>query len=282
MITFNNIGYMGRLGNQMFQFATTLSIAELKKSEARFPLDNCNIAHPTGPFDSSIGSNTNVKCDLLDCFKIDPKYFIPGNSIVTSYMYQEQDFNYNQNILNIPENCTLNGYFQSEKYFIEIRDMILEQFRFRSEYSEIAKVYMDDIRKKIGNSGVTSIHVRRGDYLTSPDHHPTCSIEYYQESIQEMKRLGSMKFVIFSDDPSWCRTAFVGDDYIISELGNSYSELCAMTLCDNHIIANSSFSWWGAWLNTNVNKKVIAPSRWFGPALVKNTSDIYCKEWKII
>ena len=88
-----------------------------------------------------------------------------------------------------------------------------------------------------------------------------------------------MKFIIFSDDPDWCRNEFFGENYIISDLGDAYIELCAMSLCDHNIIANSSFSWWGAWLNNNPNKIVISPSKWFGPAIGKDTSDVYCKNW---
>jgi hypothetical protein len=89
-------------------------------------------------------------------------------------------------------------------------------------------------------------------------------------------------YVIFSDDVEWCKTEFSDPDYIISDLENPYTEMCAMSLCDHNIIANSSFSWWGAWLNVNQDKIVIAPSRWFGDLIQKDTSDVYCKNWKIL
>jgi hypothetical protein len=107
-------------------------------------------------------------------------------------------------------------------------------------------------------------------------------MDYYNRATSDILKYNKNKFIVFSDDPDWCRNTFTGDNYIVSDLNNSHIELCAMSLCDNHIIANSSFSWWGAWLNTNINKRVIAPSRWFGPALIKDTSDVYCNDWIII
>jgi hypothetical protein len=93
---------------------------------------------------------------------------------------------------------------------------------------------------------------------------------------------GNIKFLVFSDDVEWCRSEFSGSEYIVCDLGNPYVELCCMTLCDHNIIANSSFSWWGAWLNTKSEKIVIAPSKWFGPAIQKDVSDVYFKNVKII
>ena len=88
-----------------------------------------------------------------------------------------------------------------------------------------------------------------------------------------------IKFIVFSDDPDWCRSNFNGEKFIICDINDSYIEMCAMSLCDDNIIANSSFSWWGAWLNQKEDKTVIAPSRWFGHMIPKDTSDVYCNKW---
>ena len=279
MITFQNIGYMGRLGNQMFQFASTLGTAKRIGLEAKFPIENCSSVQPSGPFDPSLGRNMGVKCDLLDCFNIDPSYFLPATEIIPRYIYHEQDFAYNQGISNIVDFCTLHGYFQTERYFIDHRDLILSQFDFKQPYKDSALEYMENIRNSIGSAKTASIHVRRGDYVMSPDHHPICSMDYYEKAIFRIKQEGETKFIVFSDDPEWCRTVFIGDSYTISDLNNPYVEMCAMSMCDDNIIANSSFSWWAAWLNRNPNKIVISPSRWFGHLLNKNTSDIYCQGW---
>ena len=92
--------------------------------------------------------------------------------------------------------------------------------------------------------------------------------------------------IIFSDDPEWCleESAFDNDRFLVSENRNQYLDLCLMSMCSDFIIANSSFSWWGAWLSTNENKKVIAPSKWFGPPLdqANDTKDLYCEGWELV
>ena len=181
------------------------------------------------------------------------------------------------------DDCSLNGYFQTEKYFDEFRDSILSQFTFKSPYKDSAESYIQTIRKENKDAVIASIHVRRGDYVMFPDHHPPCSFNYYNNAMEELRILNeNIIYVIFSDDVEWCKTEFNDPNYIISNLENPYTEMCAMSLCDHNIIANSSFSWWGAWLNVNPDKIVIAPSRWFGDLIQNDTSDIYCKNWKTI
>jgi hypothetical protein len=283
MITFQNIGYMGRLGNQMFQFASTLGIAKRLNTIARFPIENCLNYQESGPFDPSIGRCMSVKCDLTDCFDIGQEYFIPQRHISQRYYYNENEFGYNPGVENISGDCSLNGYFQTEKYFDEFRDSILSQFTFKSPYKDSAESYIQTIRKENKDAVIASIHVRRGDYVMFPDHHPPCSFNYYNNAMEELRILNeNIIYVIFSDDVEWCKTEFNDPDYIISDLENPYTEMCAMSLCDHNIIANSSFSWWGAWLNKNPDKIVISPSKWFGNAMNKDTSDVYCKDWIII
>jgi hypothetical protein len=274
---------MGRLGNQMFQFASTLGIANRLNSVARFPIENCLNYQGSGPFDPSIGRCMQVKCDLIDCFEISPEYFIPQRHINQGNYYHENEFGYNPGVERISGDCSLNGYFQTEKYFEEFRDLILSQFTFKSPYKDSAESYIQTIRKENKDAVIASIHVRRGDYVMFPDHHPPCSFNYYNRAIEELRILNdNIVYVIFSDDVEWCKTEFNDPSYIISNLGNPYTEMCAMSLCDHNIIANSSFSWWGSWLNKNPDKTVIAPSRWFGSQINKDVSDVYCNGWKII
>jgi hypothetical protein len=283
MLTFQQIGYMGRLGNQMFQFASTLGISDRLGFEPRFPIENCLNYQESGPFDPKIGRCMPVKCDLTDCFNISPEYFIPQRHINQERFYHENKFGYNSETEFLSDNTSLSGYFQTDKYFSEFRDLILSQLIFKNTYRDSAESYIQTIRENNKNAVIASIHVRRGDYVMFPDHHPLCSSNYYNNAIRELRILNdNIKCVIFSDDVEWCKTEFTDPDCIISNLENPYTEMCAMTLCDNNIIANSSFSWWGAWLNKNPNKIVISPSRWFGSAMNKDTSDVYCKDWIII
>jgi len=278
MITFDRIGYMGRLGNQMFQFASTIGISKDLQLDARFPIENCFNVTPSGPFNQSLGSNEMVKCDLLECFEIDQYYFIPKRHISYTETYTETDFKYDPGTRRIKDFVNIDGYFQTEKYFLEHRDHIISQFKFKENILELARSFVESK----GNHGnrLASIHIRRGDYVMYPNHHPVCSMEYYIESILDLEfKYPGISFLIFSDDPDWCRLNFKEDKFIICDIGNPYIEMCAMSLCDDNIIANSSFSWWGAWLNTKEDKTVIAPSKWFGHMIPKDTSDVYCNKW---
>jgi hypothetical protein len=273
---------MGRLGNQMFQFASTLGIAHKLGLDARFPIENCFRLQGSGPFDPKLGRNMLVKCDLLDCFEIDPIYFIPEHHISFENVYNESIFGYNSESESIKDGTVLYGYFQTEKYFLDIREHILSQFKFKEEFEKPASAYMGLIKGE-GEQQIVSIHIRRGDYVMFPDHHPTCSKEYYQKSIEKIREhVPQCKFLVFSDDVDWCRNEFNGEEFIICDLNSPYVELCLMSLCDHHIIANSSFSWWGSWLNRSNSKKTIAPSKWFGPAINKDVSDVYFSNTIII
>ena len=275
MITFPNIGYLGRLGNQMFQFASTVGIAKKLGYEARFPIENCRSYKPIGPYSSKSGANENVKCDLLEVFEIPNEYFVESKDLIVDYIYNESKFGFNQDVMSLPENCGLFGYFQTEKYFLESRELICSVFSFKDRYKTIALKANEKIRNSNKSSKIASIHVRRGDYLMFPDHHPTCSLEYYDKAIKILSDKEETKFLVFSDDVDWCKTNFKDERFIIIDLKDSYSEMCLMSLCDHNIIANSSFSWWGSWLNQNTDKVTIAPSKWFGRSMNKDTSDVY-------
>jgi hypothetical protein len=281
MFTFRSIGYLGRLGNQMFQFASTLGVAEKRKSNALFPVSNCYTVRNNGPIDPKTRMMTQVKCDLMDCFDIPSEYFVPLEKINPKGMYQESNMKFDPAVFDLPEDCDLFGYFQTEKYFSHMRGKLLDIFKFRWEFEKIATDYW--IREVVpfsGESEIVSIHVRRGDYTLYPDHHPTCSKEYYDLAISSFGE--NSKFLVFSDDIEWCKNNFSGERFHFADTGSPYSDLKLMTMCRHHVNANSSFSWWGSWLNTKDGKRVVCPSRWFGPAIPKDVSDIYCENWEVI
>jgi hypothetical protein len=240
MITYN-AGYTGWLGNQMFQYAAVRALGLRLNSPIFFPTKNP---------------------DLTEIFNIPHTSLIEGE--YSSYV--EPHFHYKE-IPKIDENMILFGYYQSEKYFKDFADVILKDFEFKYPPHR-------DIQ-----SNTTSIHVRRGDYLNLPDHHPVCSVEYYKEA---MSFFPNQKFLVFSNDLDWCKEHINGDNIEYSEGLSPAEDLQLMILCDNHIIANSSFSWWGAWLGHNKDKKVIAPSKWFGSEKSFNTSDLYCEGWTVV
>jgi len=263
MLTFLNIGNQGRLANQMFQFSATVGIARKNGYEPIFPIENFSSADPHS-FEGG---------KLLECFDIPLSYFSNINKIIRSieFNYQEPHFNFDPNSSRIPDNTNLNGYFQSQKYFAEVSGEILSSFTFRNNVIEAAH-YLEssiDFEKSV------SVHVRRGDYLSSPSHHPVQGIEYYREAFS---RYQGLKKIIFSDDPAWCRENLDIDDVTVIEENNPYVTLYLMSRFKNHIISNSSFSWWGAWLSGE-NSSVISPKKWFGDSLPHDTSDLYPDGW---
>ena len=191
---------------------------------------------------------------------------------------REQSFSFDENLFNeCPDFVSLFGFFQSEKYFKHVREDLLSDFTFKEEYLEPCR----KMRKEVTNP--IALHVRRTDYAQY-SHHPICDINYYKEALARFD--SDREVIIFSDDPEWClqEDLFDDDRFLVSENRDQYLDLCLMSLCSDFIIANSSFSWWGAWLSTNENKRVIAPSKWFGPPLdqVNDTKDLYCEGWEVV
>jgi hypothetical protein len=184
------------------------------------------------------------------------------NSTLNAVEYKHSGFEYYE-IPKFKTDCYLNGLFQNEKYFVEGRDEILSLF-------EIDVNSLDYINTKYGDileQDTCSLHVRRGDYLAVSTILPVLNLEYYKNSVNEM---GVDKiYLIFSNDVKWCENNlnFIKNKIIIKD-NPDFIDLYLMSMCKNNIIANSSFSWWGAWLNKNKNKKVIGPKTWFGPDIV--------------
>jgi hypothetical protein len=264
MLSFNNLGNLGRLANQMFQYASLKGIA--KKSGYEFCIPPKEIF---GKRDSVVNKDLN----LYDIFEIEKNNNI---GLTKNNIVQEKAFNFDSDLYNnCPDNIDLLGYFQSEKYFKNIEEEIRSDFSFIGEVGDDCKSFIKSL-----NSEVICLHIRRGDYTTNPNH-PVQSIEYYQESLNILP--SDIPVLIFSDDSDWCfdQELFKPDRFMISSNSSVDADLCMMTLCDYHIIANSSLSWWGSWLAKS--KKTIAPKNWFGGSCINhNTNDLYCSDWIIL
>ncbi|MDD1698358.1 MAG: alpha-1,2-fucosyltransferase [Methanoregula sp.] len=197
-------------------------------------------------------------------------------------VFKEPHFPYDPNILKCNNHVYLEGYWQTEKYFKDIKEIILRDFTIVEEPDPRNKTMADQIR---GSESV-SIHVRRGDYVTNPTtnaYHGTCSEDYYKKAIQIIKnRVHKPQFFIFSDDLTWVREHLdIGYPTVFVDFNGpdkDYEDLRLMSLCQNHIIANSSFSWWGAYLGSDPGKIVIAPKRWFKKTDII-TSDLLPESW---
>lgn len=155
----------------------------------------------------------------------------------------------------------LRGYWQSEKYFLDVKKVVRETFCFSQLTEKNAETLSN-----LANYNLISVHVRRGDYVNHPLYKGICTLDYYQKAIAYMSQyVDNPYFIFFSDDPKWCQQQFQMRNMCIVDWNtgeNSYQDMQVMSLCQHNIIANSSFSWWGAWLNNHVAKIVIAPKKW--------------------
>lgn len=192
--------------------------------------------------------------------------------------YQEPHFHYSL-IPNLHGNMNVFGYYQSYRYFDHIKDQIIDTFKPTKEIVDHITNKYEDL---LNHFSSVSIHVRRGDYVGDEGHHPTISKSYI---INSMKRFGNgSKFVFFSDDIEWCKTAFGNlkgwDVEFVSD--DDYIDLFLMSMLHHNIIANSSFSWWAAYLNRNPEKVILYPSPWFGEKYNHDTKDLCPKEWEVV
>lgn len=255
-------GYLvGGLGNQMFVVATATALALRTGDDCAFDLGTGNFVHHSAKeYVDNIFS------------KITPR---PLTGHPFEHVYQEPHFHYSP----IPSlrNTMIRGYFQSDKYFSDFDKEIRRLFLPEEVIRKMNEKWGDII------SGATSVHVRRGDYLKITEHHPTLSVDYYKEALV---RIGNVRRVIvFSDDLDWCQNNLrvEGIEFVFVDGQRDYEDLVLMSLCQNHVMANSSFSWWGSWLNERSNKIVVAPKTWFGPSYRGTlTKDLYYQNVVVI
>lgn len=256
----------GGLGNILFQIAAAKSISIDKSIDCSFP----NLIDHIHRLNNDYCHNPKLKhgFEYLD-FLQNLKTESPTINLKT-YRYPFEYINYN-----IPEDSfIIDGFFQSEKYFKHNREYILENLYNFSIYNDIINQKYSFIR----NKKCTGIHVRRGDYLKYPNHHPTQNLQYYLSGIDIVKNDTEL-FIVFSDDIEWCKNNIKIDNVIFIENEKDYIELYLMSLCKNNITSNSSFSWWGAWLNNNKGKIVVGPKIWFGSSIHHNSNDILPETW---
>ena len=270
MITNLKIGYGGRLGNQMFQYAMLMGVAAKTGWKVKIPYDNALATKADGCLDLYTGKWIPYKFVLDDCFDMNIHWIENTASIIgLRKQYKEKFFHFDENVFNQGDFTDFDGYFQSYKYFEHIMPEIRKAFTFHSAIQMSALSLMHWPMDK----EVVSIHVRRGDYLGIPDILPVCESEYFEEALTHFTDK-EYTFVVFSDDIPWCKEAF-GDAVYYSLSNSPYVDMYTMSMCNHHIITNSTFSLWAALLNTKENKKVIAPKNWFGPKLASNdTKDL--------
>ena len=266
MIGFNALGRMGRLCNQMFQYAALRGLSSKSGAEICIP-------YYQDAVDDGIGNM--LRTELFDSFNLKVKTGLLNNGHAP--VVQERFFHFDQELFdNCPDHVSLQGYFQTEKYFKHIEYQIRAEFTFLDEILEPCKEMIGTIDDPI------ALHVRRGDYVINSENHFNLPLEYYEAALKHFD--DNRNVLVFSDDPKWCHEQSIFDDdrFIISENEDNRVDLCLMSLCNDFIIANSTYSWWGAWLSSNKNKKVIAPVQWFGKSGYTkdhDTKDLIPETW---
>lgn len=255
------IRFDGGLGNQMFEYAFYLSLR-----------DKCPLA--LYGFDTYASDTAHNGYELDKIFHIDSHRERNRHAILRK-LERHHDVDFTEvkenNYLiydayafnNLRQPHVYNGFWQSEKYFMGIEERVRKCFRFREEWlSDKTRQMAKELRE---SKNAISLHVRRGDYVRIGNT-KTFGIEYYDAAVKMMrKKFNSGKLVAFSDDPEWTKKNLPYKDMVVIDWNtgkDSWQDMYLMSQCTHNIIANSSFSWWGAWLNEHLDKQVIAPRKW--------------------
>lgn len=274
---------IGGLGNQMFQYAAGRMLAKTHNTELM--LDITGYINQVGitprEFKLDIFNiQTNI-ANQIDIDRLKNSKFLHKFLNKNSYI-KEKHFHFDQNILTLPNNIYLEGYWTSEKYFKNIEQIIRQEFTYTNKPDKVNQ----ELMKQISACNSISIHVRRGDYVENErtnQFHGVCGLDYYKTAISYVAQgINNPHFFVFSDDPRWCKKNLhlkYPTTYFTNNLGKKdYEDMRLMSQCQHNIIANSSFSWWGAWLNQNPSKIVIAPKQWFHDTSI-DTKDICPESW---
>lgn len=288
---------VGGLGNQMFQYAMGKSLALRKKTEFKLDKSWLEKAFKIGTPRNyrlhyfNIRENFATTKEIQKIKNQQGGFFVRiisrlSGSDIPHYrqtvINEQQDFVFDPNVYKINRDVYLQGYWNNEKYFKDDEKLIREEFEIKIPPSKENL----ELLGKIKNCNSVSIHIRRGDYVKDKKtnkHHGTCSLDYYKKAINLVSdRITNPVFFAFSDDIPWVKKN-LKSKYPIFYMDNnddehSYEDLRLMSACKHNIIANSSFSWWGAWLNPNPDKIVIAPKKWLNDSNV-DTSDVTPKSW---
>lgn len=259
----------GGLGNQMFQYAA--GKAQALRLNTDLYLDKTHfLTTPLG--------KVNLRQYELSQFSFNQKFKHPNFHWIKKYLKVKQVYNgfktyidphvhFNADFFKISDKTYIEGFFQSEKYFNDYSSEIRSDFKFKNPPQGLNL----ELFNKIQSLNAISVHVRRGDYVNNPEtlkSHGICGLDYYQNAVELIvSKVEKPYFFLFSDEPEWVQQNLKLDypyEVISHNKGeSSFEDMRLMSVCKHNIVANSSFSWWGAWLNNNFNKTIIAPKSWF-------------------
>jgi hypothetical protein len=298
----------GGLGNQMFQYAAARALASARGArlgldlatfdddpKRRFELDrlpiSATIASPRAIFRVTALPQTRSQRALCRAARALARLagLPPHRELallrplgVERRVYSEPHFHFDPNFQRLPADVYLDGYWQSERYFAAIADELREEFAVAAP----PPAEVRDLETAIRSTESVGVHVRRGDYVTeerTAAFHGTCDPNYYRAAAERVREVAERPhFFVFSDDPGWVRAHldFLSPSTTIGQgdRARPHQDMRLLSRCRHDIIANSSFSWWGAWLNENPSKRVVAPARWFSDPSI-DTSDLLPENW---
>ncbi len=280
------VKFKGGLGNQMFQYALYYKLKQLGKN-VKGDISHYTLYKNSMPFslnkafpEISLQYATQEEIDYyLNKQKVRSLWDKVEGKVLAKKRYytsEKEEGMFEKGIFKV-ERGFLDGYWQTEAYFQGLREALLSQFQFNIDDKRLEEMGMHMPSKSV------SVHVRRGDYLKFTEMYgDICSIEYYQRAIEYFyKKLENPIFYFFSDDIKWVKATFKTHNCVFVERQefakySDWYDMFLMSRCQHNIVANSSFSWWGAWLNLNINQIVVAPKQWING---KTTKDLWCENW---
>lgn len=286
---------LGGLGNQMFQYAFGLSVSTQLRIPVKFDVQNLLDRTPRANFTSRDFGLDVFNAEVAIATTSDMALYkelpaagftrlsqrIQRRILKASTFVEQQQFAYDPQVLNVGRNTRFIGYWQSARYFEPCAAIIQKAFTFKHSLTGLNQSLAADIAA----APSVSMHVRRGDYVSNAQAnavHGTCTPAYYRAAVEMLQaKVGAIVLFVFSDEPDWVRKNLCFDVttvYVSHNSGNaSFEDLRLMSLCRHNIIANSSFSWWGAWLNQNPNKIVISPRKWMNN--IDGAADLIPVSW---
>lgn len=260
-LTKSDLSIGSQMGAQMSQYASLFSIAQKTNHKISLIKKFLSIGREV-----KILKPFNLTCEIQSGYEN-----IKWNNFCLN---EKIEFDKNCFNLSVDKDWDIHGSFNTFIYWHDYRNLILNEFKFKPEIHQKAEKYLNNI------SGIkVSIHFRRTDYLQCASLNLTQ--KYYEEALSCLSnKISNFKLIVFSDDIEWCKKTIKGKNVIYSENFSNYEDMCIMSLCDHNIIANSSFSWWGAYLNQNLNKIIICPNEYVSDKKVNFINGNYFpKEW---
>ena len=291
------VSMKGGLGNQLFQYAIGRRLSLARGCQLGLDLawyDDPEVRLGTTPRKYELGqfniaASRAAKSDVERIRSIGSRSFRGRSTLARAgilrprgWIRERTPFRFDSFVAAAGDESYLDGYWQAARYFSDIDDVIRADLAFEQPATA------ETVRQltQIEASTSVGVHVRRGDYTTSQSHHPLCSAAYYQRAMERLlSRVPDAKFFVFSDDPRWAadNIARIGPLEVVAHNDNEsgYEDLRMFAACRHHVIANSTFSWWGAWLNPRPGKIVIAPDRWL-TSIATAATDLLPSGWEVV